>query len=66
MTGPYWRLSLVIGDIAKIRLRLLIGGYLVQQDWACADFDMTAGGVFEPHGNAGEILITQRLEVTLP
>jgi hypothetical protein len=66
VTGPYWRLSLLPGHIAKIRLRLLIGGGLVQQDWACAHFSLTAGGVFEPFGNAGEILITERLELTLP
>jgi len=65
-TGPYWRLSLLHSGIAKIRLRLLIGGGLVQQDWACADFDLTAGGIFEPFGNPDEIFITERLELTLP
>ena len=61
--GPHWRLRLLGSGIARLRLRLNLGGNVVQQYWNCAAFDQTAGGVFEPDSSN---VMMERMEIWLP
>ena len=61
--GPLWRLDVLAYPIAKLRLRLDLGGFLVEEHWDCAVFDYAAGGTFEPRTAN---FITQRIKVQLP